>query len=47
MSENSKWISKDGELHHGKLIESLNDFDIIECVECGFKHVTPIPADFT
>ena len=45
MSENNKWISKDGELHHGKLIESLNDFDVIECVECGFKHVTPIPAD--
>ena len=45
MSENNKWISKDGELHHGKLIESLNDFDVIECVECGFKHVTPIPTD--
>ena len=45
MSEDSKWISKDGNSHHGELIESSNNFDIIECVECGFKHVTPIPSD--
>ena len=36
MSEDSKSTSKDGNSHHGELIESSNNFDIIECVECGF-----------
>ena len=45
MSEDNKWICKDGILHHGELIESSNNFDIIECFECGFKHVTPIPTN--
>ena len=45
MSEDNKWICKDGNLHHGELIESSNNFDIIECFECGFKHVTPIPTN--
>ena len=45
MSEDSKSTSKDGNSHLGELIGSSNNFDIIECVECGFKHVTPIPSD--
>ena len=45
MSEHNKWISKDGNSHHGEVIDSANNFDIIECVECGFKHVTPIPTE--
>ena len=44
MAEKEKWTDKAGNSHHGELIESSNGFDVIECIECGFKHVTPIPT---
>jgi SAM-dependent methyltransferase len=32
-------------LHHtGQVIDSVNEFDVIECAECGFKHIVPIPT---
>jgi 2-polyprenyl-3-methyl-5-hydroxy-6-metoxy-1,4-benzoquinol methylase len=45
MSEIKKWIAKDGRSHSGELIETSNGFDVIECDECGFKHITPIPTE--
>lgn len=30
--------------HVGRTIDSANDYDIIECERCGFKHVIPIPT---
>lgn len=29
--------------HSGKILDSKNDFDVIECKKCQFKHVVPIP----
>lgn len=30
--------------HYGKIIDSKNGFDVIECETCDFKHVIPIPT---
>lgn len=30
--------------HYGKIIDSKDSFDVIECKTCGFKHVIPIPT---
>lgn len=32
-----------GVRHRGRVIDSKNNFDVIECKPCGFKHVIPIP----
>lgn len=31
--------------HEGKIVESSNSFDVIDCEFCGFKHITPIPTE--
>ena len=31
--------------HEGEIVESSNDFDVIDCEVCGFKHITPIPTE--
>lgn len=30
--------------HYGEKISSANNFDVIECQTCGFKHVIPLPT---
>jgi 2-polyprenyl-3-methyl-5-hydroxy-6-metoxy-1,4-benzoquinol methylase len=45
MAEQKRWIDEDGNPHQGELIESSKGFDVIECVECGFKHIIPIPTE--
>ncbi|MEC4671854.1 MAG: class I SAM-dependent methyltransferase [Nitrospirota bacterium] len=30
--------------HKGTVVDSKNDFDVIECEACGFKHIVPIPS---
>lgn len=30
--------------HTGAVIDSKDDFDVIKCKTCGFKHVVPIPT---
>ena len=30
--------------HKGTVVDSVNDFDVIECEACGFKHIVPIPS---
>jgi SAM-dependent methyltransferase len=42
---NSKGHHKQWHDHGGTVISSANEFDVIDCVECGFKHVTPIPTE--
>jgi SAM-dependent methyltransferase len=36
---------RDWEGHSGKLIESKNGFEVIECSCCEFKHTIPIPSE--
>ncbi len=31
--------------HSGKLVENVKGFDIIECEQCGFRHVNPLPTE--
>ena len=45
MNQINKWVDKDGNTHFGKIIISIDDFDVIECEKCNFKHVTPIPTE--
>ncbi len=33
------------EAHRGKLLDSVNGYDIICCEECGFVHIMPIPSE--
>jgi len=30
--------------HEGKLLDSKNNYDVIDCTTCGFIHATPIPT---
>jgi SAM-dependent methyltransferase len=30
--------------HEGPLLDSAKGFDVIDCRECGFRHIVPIPA---
>lgn len=30
--------------HKGPILESVNNFDVIDCSLCGFKHIVPIPT---
>ena len=31
--------------HSGSIVTTSNGFDIIECSQCGFKHINPIPTE--
>ena len=44
MNVHKKWIGKDKLEHNGAVLDSKNGFDVIDCYECGFKHVVPIPS---
>jgi len=46
MSENIKHFTyaPTGREHTGAIIDSKENFDVIECETCGFKHVVPIPT---
>lgn len=35
---------KEWELHRGFLLDSAKGFDVIDCEQCGFKHIIPIPT---
>jgi SAM-dependent methyltransferase len=39
MSDQKSWNG-----HHGDVVDSLADFDVIDCEPCGFRHVVPIPT---
>lgn len=31
--------------HKGRVLDVKNNYEVIDCISCGFKHVTPIPSD--
>ncbi len=31
--------------HYGKVVCSVDGFDVIECEYCGFKHIMPLPSE--
>lgn len=31
--------------HSGTIIETVNDYQVLDCVKCGFKHLAPIPSE--
>lgn len=32
------------ERHRGQVLDSVGGYDVVDCRECGFKHVVPIPT---
>jgi SAM-dependent methyltransferase len=40
-----KWEDDNGNIHEGPFCGSKNEFDVIDCSLCGFKHVIPIPSE--
>ncbi len=38
MAEVREWLA-----HKGDLIDTIADFEVIECETCGFKHIVPLP----
>lgn len=40
MSNRVSW-----EDHHGEVIDNVDEFDIIDCRTCEFKHIVPIPTE--
>lgn len=35
---------KSWEQHSGRLLDTVNNFDVIDCHGCGFAHIVPIPT---
>lgn len=42
---NKKWEDSKGMVHSGLCLGTKDEYDVIECSSCGFKHVIPIPTD--
>lgn len=38
-----KFLSKDDTIHYGKIQYEMGEYTVIECENCGFKHIIPIP----
>ena len=38
-------MHKEWQGHPGRILDSKNGFDVIECEECHFKHIIPIPIE--
>ena len=32
-----------GENHHGSFLDKKSEYSVIDCIDCGFKHIIPIP----
>ena len=39
MGETKRW-----QYHEGNVLDTVKEFNVIECVACGFKHIIPIPT---
>lgn len=37
-------MTKEWKDHRGPVLDSVNDFDVIECETCRFRHIIPIPT---
>ena len=42
MSNNE--VSKTWQNHQGNILDTVEDYEVIECNTCGFKHIVPIPS---
>jgi len=40
-----KWKDTNGKVHSGAYLGSKNEYNVIECSACGFKHIIPIPTE--
>jgi SAM-dependent methyltransferase len=38
------WTDEAGVEHSGPLLASVGEFDVVDCRQCGFRHVLPIPT---
>lgn len=38
-------VEKSWEGHTGNVLDSVNTFDVIDCMTCRFRHIIPIPTD--
>jgi len=36
--------SKNNDNHDGRIQDSVYGVDVIECAQCQFKHITPLPT---
>ncbi|MGS0695601.1 class I SAM-dependent methyltransferase [Shewanella sp. 0m-4] len=41
---NMAGVNSEAQQHSGKVIDSRHGYDVIDCEECGFKHVMPMPT---
>ena len=39
-----EWKDENGDIHSGEIVARKNNFDIIDCQLCGFKHAVPLPS---
>lgn len=40
-----KWKDTNGKVHSGTCLGSKDEYNVIKCSACGFKHVIPIPTE--
>lgn len=40
----NSWVGSDGVVHKGEFLGSKDEFQVIDCETCGFKHIIPIPT---
>ena len=45
LATSQSWKDKNKILHEGSVLEVQNNFDVIQCKECGFAHIVPIPTE--
>ena len=38
-------MHKEWQGHKGEVLDSKNNFEVIECKKCQFKHIVPIPTE--
>ena len=38
-------MHKEWQGHKGEVLDSKNNFEVIECKNCQFKHIVPIPTE--
>jgi len=40
-----KWVDTKNTVHRGPQVHTVGGFDVIDCIECGFSHIAPIPTE--
>ena len=44
MNTKEIWVDRNGIEHKGTLCSKVEDFKIIDCEVCGYKHAIPLPT---